>query len=102
MRIWEVHFTTVIMPKFSVELIKFHWYYFFLHLCGYLFCRTMSVGSSQCRVQQRTKETRAAFLAKMENKQAILERNVLKADVMVAPLDCIAEIIKDIFTNVHA
>ncbi len=31
----------------------------------------------------------------MENMQAILERNILRADVMVAPLDYIAEIICD-------
>jgi hypothetical protein len=34
-------------------------------------------------------------LAKIENRQAIPERNVLNADVMVAPLDFIADIIKD-------
>jgi hypothetical protein len=34
-------------------------------------------------------------LAKIENRQAVPERNVLRADVMVAPLDFIADIIRD-------
>jgi hypothetical protein len=33
--------------------------------------------------------------AKVENRQAVPERNVLKANVMVAPLDFIANIITD-------
>jgi hypothetical protein len=45
-------------------------------------------------------------LAKVENKQAIPERNILRADFMVAPLDYIAEIIQanhwDISTTVLA
>jgi hypothetical protein len=55
----------------------------------------MSVGSSQCKVWQRIEETQAASLAKMENRKAIPERNVLRADVMVTPLDYIADIIWD-------
>jgi hypothetical protein len=43
----------------------------------------MSADSSQHRVQQRTDEARAASLAKIENRQVIPERNVLKADVML-------------------
>jgi hypothetical protein len=34
-------------------------------------------------------------LAKIENRQAVPERNVLRADVMVAPLDFIVDIIRD-------
>jgi hypothetical protein len=55
----------------------------------------MSADSSQHRVRQRTAEAVNATLAKVENKQAIPERNVLKADISVAPLDFIAEIIRD-------
>jgi hypothetical protein len=55
----------------------------------------MSADSFQHRVRQRTEEARAASLAKVENIQAIPERNVLRADVMVALLDYIAEIIRD-------
>jgi hypothetical protein len=36
----------------------------------------------------------AATRAKFENRQAIPKRNVLKADIIVAPLDFIAEIIQ--------
>jgi hypothetical protein len=74
--------------------MKFHWHFFFGTLLGY-FCNTMSANSSQRRVQQRTKKARAAFLAKMENMQAIPKRNILRADVMVAPLDYIVEVICD-------
>jgi len=35
------------------------------------------------------------LLAKVENMQTVLERNVLRADVMVAPLYFIADIIRD-------
>jgi hypothetical protein len=55
----------------------------------------MSADNSQCRVRQRADEARAASLAKIENRQAVLERNVLRANVMVAPLDFIADIIRD-------
>jgi hypothetical protein len=75
--------------------LVFFFFFFFFHLCGYLFCRTMSAGNSQRMVQPRTEEVRAASLAKMEIKQAIPERNVLRADVMVVPLDYIVEIIRD-------
>jgi hypothetical protein len=40
-------------------------------------------------------QARAASLAKMENRKAVPNRNVLRAGVMVAPLDFIAEIIRD-------
>jgi hypothetical protein len=53
----------------------------------------MSSGISQHRVRQRIDEGIAATRARMENRQAIPERNVLRADIMMAPLDFIAEII---------
>lgn len=55
----------------------------------------MCSDSSQCRVRQWMEEARAASLAKVENGQAIPKKNILKADVMVAPLDYFAEIIRD-------
>jgi hypothetical protein len=55
----------------------------------------MSTDSSQRRVRPRTKEAINATLAKVENRHAILERNVLIANLSVAPLDFIAEIIRD-------
>jgi hypothetical protein len=55
----------------------------------------MSANSSQCRVWQRIEEAWAIFLAKVENRQAVPERNVLWADMMVAPLYFIVDIIVD-------
>jgi hypothetical protein len=52
-------------------------------LCIFFFLRKMSSGSSQ----------RRATRARTENRQVILERNILRADTMVAPLDFIAKMI---------
>jgi hypothetical protein len=52
----------------------------------------MSAGSSQRRVHQRTEAGLVANRARIENRQAILERNVVRADVMVAPLEIIVGI----------
>jgi hypothetical protein len=54
----------------------------------------MSACSSQRRVRQRTEEGIAASRARIANRQAILERNVVRADVLVAPLDVIDDIIQ--------
>jgi hypothetical protein len=54
----------------------------------------MSAGSSQYRVRQRKEEVLVANRTRIENRQAIPERNVVRADVMVAPLDIIADIIQ--------
>jgi hypothetical protein len=54
----------------------------------------MSAKCSQRKVCQRTEKGVAASRAKIANKPIIPERNVLKADVMVAPLDVIFEIIQ--------
>jgi hypothetical protein len=71
-----------------------------------IFCETMSSSSSQCRVCQKTEKGIAATGARIENRQAIPKRNVVRADVMVAPLDIIVDIIQtftwDISTTVHA
>jgi hypothetical protein len=53
----------------------------------------MSSGSPQRRVCQRTKEDVAAHTAKIMDKAVIPKRNVVRADIMVAPLDGINEII---------
>jgi hypothetical protein len=53
----------------------------------------MSASNSQ-RIVQRTKEGSAASKARIANRPVIPERNVVKADVMVAPLDVISEIIQ--------
>jgi len=45
-------------------------------------------------LSQRTKEGVAASKARIANRPVIPERNVVRADVMVAPLDVINEIIQ--------
>jgi hypothetical protein len=51
----------------------------------------MSASSSQCKVHQGTEATRA----KVENRQVLIEHNVVRADVMVAPFDFIDHLIKE-------
>jgi len=53
----------------------------------------MSDGSPQRRVRQRTEEDMTALKAKIMNRLVIAERNVVRADIVVAPLDSIQEII---------
>jgi hypothetical protein len=50
--------------------------------------------SSQRRVRRRTEEAIATSKAKIANTPNILERNVVQADVLVAPLDVIDDIIQ--------
>jgi hypothetical protein len=45
-------------------------------------------------VRRRTEEGHAATMAKLANRQALVERNVLRVDIMRPPLDFIAEIIE--------
>jgi hypothetical protein len=81
------------MPKFlgtnqiSLEL-------FFLEIFLVILCKTMSAGSSQHSVRQRIEEGIVAFRARIANRQAIPERNVVRADVLVAPMDVIDDIIQ--------
>jgi hypothetical protein len=63
------------------------------YLVGY-FCRIMSVGSPQRRVRQRTEEDVAAFRSRIINRAVIPERNAIRVDIMVAPLDDIHKIIQ--------
>jgi len=58
------------------------------------FCRTMLVGSPQHRVRQRTEGDRAALRAKIMDRPVIAERNVIRSDIMVAPLDSIHDTIQ--------
>jgi len=66
----------------------------FRHIFLCIFFKNMSLGSFQRRVRQRTDEGIAAARARMENRQVIPERNVLGVDIMMTPLDFIAEIIQ--------
>jgi hypothetical protein len=54
----------------------------------------MSAGNPQRRVQQRTEGDRVALRAKIMDRQVIAERNVVRSDIMVAPLDSIHDIIQ--------
>jgi len=54
----------------------------------------MSAGSPQRRVRQRTEGDLVALRAKIMDRPVIVERNVIRADIMVAPLDSIHEIIQ--------
>jgi hypothetical protein len=54
----------------------------------------MSANSPQCKVRQRTKEDMTALRAKIMDRPVITERNVVRGDIMVAPLDSIHDIIQ--------
>jgi hypothetical protein len=54
----------------------------------------MSTGRPPRRVRQRLVEDRAAIQAKIMDLSVIAERNVLRADIMVPPLDNILDIIQ--------
>jgi len=53
----------------------------------------MSASSYRCIVQHMTEEGNATSRAKIANRPVIPEWNVVKANVMVTPLDFIREII---------
>jgi hypothetical protein len=48
----------------------------------------MSASSSQCKVRQWTQEDFEDARARAERRQVIMERNVIRADVLVAPFSC--------------
>jgi hypothetical protein len=54
----------------------------------------MSAISSQRRVRQRTDEGQSALQAKIMDRNVLAERNVVRADIMVPPLDSIYETIQ--------
>jgi hypothetical protein len=54
----------------------------------------MSAGSPQRRVRQRTEGDRAALRAKIIDRPVIAEGNVIRSDIMVAPLDSIYDTIQ--------
>jgi hypothetical protein len=58
------------------------------------FCRIMSAGSPQRRVQQRTEGDRATLRAKIMDRPVVAERNVVRSNIMVAPLDSIHDTIQ--------
>jgi hypothetical protein len=56
----------------------------------------MSASSPQRRVRQKIEENVAASRAKIMNRAVIPEGNVVRADIMVAPLDDIHQIIQNL------
>jgi hypothetical protein len=54
----------------------------------------MSAGSLQRRVRQRTEGDKAALRPKILDRPVIAERNVVRSDIMVAPLDSIHDTIQ--------
>jgi hypothetical protein len=80
------------MPNFS-DLTSIFFWIIFAKLVG-LFCRIMSASSPQRRVRQRTEGDRVALRAKIMDRTVIAERNVVRFDIMVAPLDSIHDIIQ--------
>jgi hypothetical protein len=63
------------------------------NLVGF-FCRTMSAGSPQRKVRQRTEGDRAAFKVKIVDRQVIAKRNVVRSEIVVAPLASIHDAIQ--------
>lgn len=85
-------FTAVILPNIFHDLTRLSFWIFATNLVGFL-CRIMSVGSPPHRVRQRTVEDRAAIQAKTKDRTVIAERNVIRSNIMVPPLDNIHVII---------
>jgi hypothetical protein len=54
----------------------------------------MSAIRSQPRVRQRTEEEQSAFQAKIMDHNVLAKWNVVRADIMVPPLDSIYETIQ--------
>jgi hypothetical protein len=82
------------MPDFLCALTRIYIFGLFLaNLVGF-FCRIMSAGSPQHRVRQRTEGDRTALRAKIMDRPIIAERNVVRLDIMVAPLDNIHDTIQ--------
>jgi hypothetical protein len=92
----KILFIVVIMPDFLCALTRLFLLDFFFVLANLVgfFCRTMSAGSPQRRVRQRTEGYRVALRAKIMDRPVIAEQNVVCSDIMVAPLDSIHETIQ--------
>jgi hypothetical protein len=91
---YKVLFTVVILPNFCYPNKNIFLEYFSLGNSCWIFCRIMSTGIPPRRVCQRLVEDRVAVQAKIMDRFVIAERNVLRADIMVPPLDNILDIIQ--------
>jgi hypothetical protein len=92
--ILKVPFTVDIMPIFLYALNKIILFGLSLANLVGLFCRIMFAGSPQRRIHQRTEGDRAALRAKIMDRPLIAKRNVVRSDIMVAPLDSVHDIIQ--------
>jgi len=90
--LWAV-FSAVIMPNFLCALTRSFLLDYLANLVG-LFCRIRSAGSPQRRVCQRTEGDRATLRAKIMDRLVIAERNVVRSNIMMAPLDSIHDTIQ--------
>jgi hypothetical protein len=91
---WKSPFYYRYNAEFSMCTNKIIYFGLFLaNLVGF-FCRIMSTGSPQGRVCQRTEGDRAALSAKIMDRPVIAERNIVRSDIMVAPLDSIHDTIQ--------
>jgi hypothetical protein len=84
------HFSAVILPKIFANLTRF----FLEYSCWFSFCRIMSAISSQCRVRQRIEAEQNEIQEKIMDRTVIAERNVVRVDIMVPPLNSIHETIQ--------
>jgi hypothetical protein len=89
-----VPFTDVIMLDFLCALTRLFPLDYSWQILLVSFCRIMSAGSPQRRICQRTEGVRSALRDKIMDRPVIAERNVVRSDIMVAPLDSIHDIIQ--------
>jgi hypothetical protein len=87
-------FSLLLFCQIFVILTRIFLKYFSLENSCWICCRIMSAGSPPRRVRQRLVEDRAAIQAKIMDRSVIAERNVLRVDIMVPPLDNILDIIQ--------
>jgi hypothetical protein len=81
------------MSNFLCALTRSFLLDYLANLVG-LFCRIMSAGNPHRRVCQRTEGDRTALRAKIMDRPVIAERNVVRSDIMVAPLNSIHDTIQ--------
>jgi hypothetical protein len=87
-------FLLLLFCQIFVILTRIFLEYFSLDNSCWIFYKIISAGSPPRRVRQRLVEDRAAIQAKIMDRSIIAEWNVLRADLMVPPLDNILGIIQ--------
>jgi len=92
--IFTSFFLLLLFCQIFVILTRIFLEYFSLENSYWIFCRIMYAGSPPRRVRQRLVEDRAAIQAKIMDRFVIAERNVLRANIMVPPLDNILDTIQ--------